>query len=77
MLLAFAYERIEKKQEISEDMFILNELGTPKDYLKIIQDLSSKTILMSCTTEEQLKIKEVLLDDNKRKEIIKLLKKGD
>lgn len=73
-LLAFAYERLENKQDIDENLFL--ELGTQQDYLRLINNISSKTILFSITEEKNVALKKQLHDSINQEKIKKLLKKG-
>ena len=69
-LLAYAYERIENKQEINDDLFLI-DCSTQKDYLKLINNISSKTILFSITENQnkdlRLKIRDSINQDKIKK----------
>lgn len=74
-LISFAYERIEAKQEINEDMFVI-EGCTRDDYLKLIENISSKTILFSMTQGQNKDLISKIRDKSNQEKIKKLLKKG-
>lgn len=74
-LLAYAYERIENKKEINEDLFLI-ECSTQNDYLKLINNISSKTILFSITENHNRDLKLKISDSINQEKIKKLLKKG-
>lgn len=74
-LLAYAYERIENKQEINDDLFLI-ECSTQNDYLKLINNISSKTILFSITENQNKDLRLKIRDSINQDKIKKLLKKG-
>ena len=73
-LLAFAYEKLENKKDIDENLFL--ELGTQQDYLRMINNISSKTILFSINFEQNSSLKKLLNESINQDKIKKLLKKG-
>lgn len=72
-LLAYAYERIENKQKINDDLFLIN-CSTQNDYLKLINNISSKTILFSITENQNKDLRLKMRDSINQDKIKKLLK---
>ena len=72
-LLSYAYERIEKKQELTDNDIFL-DLCFGENHLKTLSDISSKTILFSISETQNKELLRKIRNSINKEKIKKILR---